>query len=199
MGLTSDIPLPVRTNERNSCKQTASQDTPRPRRPSKSTSKPDRGNETVDHVHSDSAIDHLVNVSFNSSDSSRSGPTPKRAKHRRSFKIPTMHTPRTQKGGMAIKSRSRMISSPSRKILAESSRGNQSPNRRHTTVGFVLADDENDHDGKTDKERRGYLYSLAQGSFDMDGLFTSTPFTPRISQGRVLRRDELEEDTTTEL
>lgn len=133
------------------------------------------------------AMEHIANASFASSDSySQNGPTPKRSKPQRSFKIPEMHTPYNQKQGLISKSLSKRLSPSKRPALHD-----VSPNRRHTTVNFTFKANKEDEANEATEKRRGSLHS----DIDMDGILASSPaFTPGnfiCSTGR-----EPEEETT---
>ncbi|KAF2176189.1 hypothetical protein K469DRAFT_646104 [Zopfia rhizophila CBS 207.26] len=121
------------------------------------------------------AMENLANASFNSSDSSKSGPTPKRAKPRKpSFKVSAMHTSYDQKAKPSSKPLPKMpLTTAKRHALKE-----VSPNRRHMTVGFEEEDMSKDQTMKW----RDNLQSVGQGNFDTDSFFAGTPFTP----GKVL-------------
>jgi polyhydroxyalkanoate synthesis regulator phasin len=144
----------------------------------------------------------VANAPFMSSNSSREGSTPKRAKPRPSFKVPTMHIPNSQAAGYQLRSLKKKSSPSKRSALRQ-----LSPNRRHTTVGFAVPekDDEDEDEGRDmqgDGKRRGSLGGIGgtmQASFDMDGFFTtSTPFTPgNFTCGTG--RGSGEEGATTEL
>ncbi|KAF2109231.1 hypothetical protein BDV96DRAFT_615909 [Lophiotrema nucula] len=133
-----------------------------------------------------------ANASFTSSDSSRNGPTPKRAKPRPTFKIPAMHTPYGQKAATTSRTHARR-SSPSKRSALKA----MSPNRRHTTVGFAISDNEDSDENGDFGKRRGSFDAAEQASFDMEGL-AGTPFTPgdiAFETGREPNGDE----GTTEL
>lgn len=121
---------------------------------------------------------------------------PKRPKPRPSFKPPTTQTPFLQKPILAFTSVSKRSSPSKRSALRQ-----MSPNRRHTTVGFIAAAKPEDQDGQYHavRARRGSLEELEQVDFDMEDEFEAgTPLTPGqflAGTGRVPEEDE----TTTEL
>ncbi|ORY11520.1 hypothetical protein BCR34DRAFT_624776 [Clohesyomyces aquaticus] len=138
------------------------------------------------------AMEHLANASFNSTDSSKNGSTPKRAKPRPSFKIPAMNTPYGHKSGVPSTSLSKKLSSTKRQVLKA-----VSPNRRHTTVGFAITENDDDDDVECTGERRGSLHSIDQGSFDTEAFMGGTPFTPGnffCGTGRI--PDDADEEAT---
>ncbi|KNG47329.1 hypothetical protein TW65_05880 [Stemphylium lycopersici] len=150
-----------------------------------------------------SAAGNTANASFESSSSQASGPTPKRSKPRPTFKVPTMHTPYTQKPRLISKSASSRLSPSKRSALRQIS-----PNRRHT-VGFAMTESaEEDCAGDSElmgAARRGSLQDLEQVEFDDDDdddeFMTSAALTPGFMTGTGRVPDEVEEDdvTTTEL
>jgi hypothetical protein len=137
------------------------------------------------------AIEDVANASFRSSDFfERNGSTPKRAKIRQSFKASDMRTPHKQKPNVARPFGTKHIQ---RRAALETI----SPNRRHTTVGFAVARDE-EEDEEMDTKRRGSLQFGTQASFDMDKLLASSPFTPgRITcgTGKDPGEEELDDGT----
>jgi hypothetical protein len=149
------------------------------------------------------ATENFTNASFASSADSNSsqgaGPAPKRAKPRPAFKVPTMQTPNMQKPNMISKSvsHSHKLSPTKRSALRP-----VSPNRRHTTVGFALADGEGDDPAteiESARRRRGSLQDMEQADFDIDDDFTTgTPLTPGFLSGTGRIPDEGDE-TMTEL
>jgi predicted nucleic acid-binding Zn-ribbon protein len=148
------------------------------------------------------AMETVANAPFTSSDSSRDGSSPKRARARSSFKVPTMHVPNSYADGYQSQSISKKLSSSKRSALRQ-----LSPNRRHTSVGFgVLEKGYGDEDERKEvhdlEKRRGSLCDIEgtmQASFDMDGfLASSTPFTPNNFACGTGRGPE-EEELTTEL
>jgi hypothetical protein len=200
MGIVLNSPLQSGRSHRLSPTQPDTQETPRPRRHHKTPSKSKIVKEPIHCDPVEPAVDHFVNTSFNSSDSSGGAPTPKRAKYRTSFKVPAMHTPYAKKEVPNNRTVSQKVSSPKRQALTEkSSRGNQSPSRRHTTVGFKFPDNENEKPvQKTREGRRGSLHSLDSVSFDMSGVFSSTQFPPSAS-AELRGVSEVDADTVTEL
>lgn len=199
MGIVLNSPLQSGRSQRPSATQLESQETPRPHRHHKTSSRSKEAKEPSDRTLSD-PVDNFVNTSFHSSDSSRGAPTPKRAKHRTSFKVPAMHIPCSKKGGAIGRPASQKVPSPRRPVLTEQqSRGNQSPSRRHTTVGFAFPDDENHDSTQKGREgRRGSLHSLNSASFDMSGVFSSTQYPPSASEERT-GVTEVDGDTVGEL
>ncbi|KAH7405858.1 hypothetical protein DE146DRAFT_649901 [Phaeosphaeria sp. MPI-PUGE-AT-0046c] len=150
------------------------------------------------HGATSTATEHVANASSGSSDSqsSQNGPTPKRSKPRPVFKIPTMQTPYTQKPLLTSRSVSKKLSPIKRSALRQ-----LSPNRRHTTVGFVASEDE---DGPPDtmrstKKRRGSLQDIEQADSAMEDFLAGTPLTPGNFMTGTGRVPEDEETTTTEL
>ncbi|KAH7073350.1 hypothetical protein FB567DRAFT_197988 [Paraphoma chrysanthemicola] len=144
------------------------------------------------------AMETIANASFASSDSqsSQNGPTPKRPKPRPSFKIPTMRTPRTQKPAVAQRSVSDKLSPSKRTALRQ-----VSPNRRHTTVGFVVSDDDAAYhtDLRSARKRRGSLHGVHEADVDMDDFMAGTPMTPGNFATGTGRFPDDEDLTTTEL
>jgi uncharacterized protein YoxC len=151
---------------------------------------------------SDKPTEKAENASFvSSADSNTSqgaGPTPKRAKPRATFKVPTMQTPYTQKPDVISKSvsHSHRLSSSKRALRPVS------PNRRHTTAGFTLPDGEGEDPtselGSVGKSR-GSLQALEQTDFDIDDEFTTgTPLTPGFMSGTG-RMPAEDDETMTEL
>jgi len=119
----------------------------------------------------------------------------KRPKPRLSFKVPAMQTPFTQKPMLASKLVSKRLSPSKRSALRQ-----VSPNRRHTTVGFmVAAKPEHQASGDRFVGSRRSLEEIEQADFDMeDELEAGTPLTPGnflAGTGRVPQDDE----TATEL
>jgi myosin heavy subunit len=151
---------------------------------------------------SDKAMENVENASFPSSADSNSsqggGPTPKRAKPRPAFKVPTMQTPYTQRPDMISKpvSHSHKLSSSKRAL------GPVSPNRRHTAAGFTLPDGEGEDPASefgSAKKPRGSPQPLEQTDFDIDDEFTTdTPLTPGFMSGTG-RMPAEDDETMTEL
>jgi predicted nucleic acid-binding Zn-ribbon protein len=85
------------------------------------------------------AMETIANASFGSSDShsSQNGSTPRRSKPRSSFKASSMYTPYTQKPVLSARSVSKKLTPSKRSALRQ-----LSPNRRHTTVGFAVSENE---------------------------------------------------------
>ncbi|KAF2790112.1 hypothetical protein K505DRAFT_327781 [Melanomma pulvis-pyrius CBS 109.77] len=194
MSVPSDNHLPIRTSIANNPR------TPRQHRRRKSAiptqdlpPKATTGTQGITNT----AMEHIANASFTSSDSSRDGSTPKRAKPRPTFKILSMNVSSTQNPVYPSQSLAKKLSPAKRSAL-----GQLSPNRRHTIVGFAIPekDEEEEHEGKDDfglGKRRGSLGGMddmVQASFDMDGfLAASTPFTPgniACGTGRVPEEEE---------
>ncbi|KAH7078824.1 hypothetical protein BKA63DRAFT_408352 [Paraphoma chrysanthemicola] len=144
------------------------------------------------------AMETIANASFASSDSqsSQNGPTPKRPKPRPSFKIPTMRTPRTQKPAVAQRSVSDKLSPSKRTALRQ-----VSPNRRHTTVGFIVSDDDAAYhtELRSVRKRRGSLHGVHEADIDMDDFMAGTPMTPGNFATGTGRIPDDEDVTTTEL
>jgi hypothetical protein len=144
------------------------------------------------------AMETVANASFASSDSqsSQNGSTPKRPKHRPSFKVPTMQTPYTQKPVLASRSISKKLSPIKRSALRQ-----LSPNRRHTTVGFASSHNEEERPNKlrTGRKRRGSLQEHEEMDSDMEEFLAGTPLTPgNFSTGTGRLPDETDV-TATEL
>jgi predicted nucleic acid-binding Zn-ribbon protein len=141
---------------------------------------------------SSTAIENVANASSTSSEShfSQSGSTPKRARPRHQFKVPSMHTPYNKKPLVTSKSVSRKLSPTKRSILRPIS-----PNRRHTTVGFAIAEDEEEQELTQDlpmRKRRGSLQDAGQADFNMDEFVAGTPLTPGAftsGTGRIVDED----------
>lgn len=148
----------------------------------------------------DTAMKNEANASFASSDShgSQNGSTPKRSKPRPSFKMPAMQTPYTQRPILNSRSLSKKSSPSKRSALAQ-----MSPNRRHTTVGFAVPENEVEQqydEARSVRKRRGSLQDTDQPDFDMDDFLAGTPLmTPGrfdTGTGRVPDEDDV---TATEL
>lgn len=125
------------------------------------------------------------NLSFGSFASSQNGPTPKRSKPRKAFKVPALQQPRASLGGLrSVKSVSR-ASAMKRQPLANMS-PNRSPARATRSPARVAF---KDVEGANGPMSTGARNALAEWSFDTDVL-TSTP-------GKALgaRYDELDEST----
>jgi peptidoglycan hydrolase CwlO-like protein len=136
-------------------------------------------------------MENIANASFTSSDSSRNGSTPKRPKPRPSFKVPTIRTPNHSKTSLPSRPVPQKLSLTKRTPLRA-----VSPNRRHTTVGFVTSEME-DHDDKVERGKgKGGLHTIEYGSFDMDGFLEGTPFTPGMFDHSTGRMPEDTEETT---
>jgi DNA repair exonuclease SbcCD ATPase subunit len=149
----------------------------------------------------DTAMENLTNASFASSEPDTpqgGGPAPKRPKPRSSFKVPSMHTPYTQKPNLTSNSLSRKLSPSKRSALRQ-----MSPNRRHTNAGFAVA--ENEEEGGVNvsevvMKRRGSLQDMEQADFDMDDEFMAgTPLTQGNFMSGTGRMPEEEDETATEL
>jgi myosin heavy subunit len=150
----------------------------------------------------DQANEHVTNASFASSADSNSslggGPTPKRARPRPTFKVPTMQTPYTQKPDSIPKpvSHSRNSSSSKRALRPVS------PNRRHTTAEFRLPDSERDGTASelgSVRKSTGSLQAFEQTDFDTEDEFaTGTPLTPGFMSGTG-RMPVEDDETMTEL
>jgi len=127
---------------------------------------------------SSAVMENVANASFTSSDShsSQSGSTPKRAKPQTSFKVPTMRTAYSSKALIVPKSVSKKLSPAKRSALRPIS-----PNRRHTSVGFTIPENEEEPErGQNVPLRKtlGSLQNANQADFDMDEFVGGTPFTP---------------------
>jgi predicted nucleic acid-binding Zn-ribbon protein len=146
------------------------------------------------------AAENFINTSFASSDSysSRNGSTPKRPKPRPSSKVPAMHTPHTRKLMSGSQSVSKRLSPIKRSVLRQ-----MSPNRRHTTVGFAAADNDEEHSRvlRSGRKRRSSLQEVeeAETDFEMEDFLADTPLTPGnfvAGTGRIPDDDDV---TATEL
>ncbi|USP82606.1 uncharacterized protein yc1106_09880 [Curvularia clavata] len=139
-----------------------------------------------------STTESTANISFESSSSQTSVPAPKRSKPRPTFKVPTMHTPYTQKPSLVSKSVLNRTSPSKRSALRQ-----VSPNRRHT-VGITPADQDNDCTTESalpvDKRRGSLQEDIEYGDFDTDEeeFLSGTPLTPGFmaGTGRVPDEDE---------
>jgi hypothetical protein len=198
MGLpTEDIPKPSCPRQST---QSGSQQSMRHRRPHKSLTQPPvdippvQASAGIPGING-TAMDNVANASFSENDcSERDGSTPKRPRPRPSFKVPDMHTPHSRLSGRIHKTASKQTKRPALGAL--------SPNRRHTTVGLMISENEEYEDTSGAAKRRGSLQFHEQESFDMDGLLSGTPFTPGkfgCSTQRVPEEDEGTGDQTTEL
>lgn len=121
-----------------------------------------------------------ANRSFGSSASSKNGPTPKRTKPRKSFKIPTIHQPRLNAGATTSRSPQKGGSALRRPPLTDVSlgRGNASPTRRNHGITGKANKQSLTQKGLDDLELKppGEAEDV---SFDASGIFTSTPATPQ--------------------
>jgi hypothetical protein len=152
---------------------------------------------TETHSAMDTAMEGIANTSFASSDSHSSQPTPKRSKPRPTPKMLSMQTPYTQKPVLTSKSVSKKTSPTKRSALRQ-----LSPNRRHTTVGFAISEDEEEHVAQemhSVSKRRGSLQSKQQPDFDMDDFLAGTPLTPGNFAAGTGRVPEDDDQTITEL
>ena len=143
-----------------------------------------------------------INRSFDSSASSRSGPIPKRAKPRKSFKVPTLQLPQQIAGTRTAKSASGRSSAVKRSALMNVSvgRSNQSPIRRNA-LGFDNFDQENAYGKGLTKKKSGSPNTIADISFDGGGMFTSTPEAPDLGFVEVhhlQRPREIPDETTVD-
>jgi chromosome segregation ATPase len=189
MGLPPEPSRPVSTNESRDPR------TPRQHRRRKSAL------QAQDVVHkapvatqfiSNAVTESTANVSFTSSDShsSQNGSTPKRLKQRASFKVPTMHTPHSNRPLFVSKS-----------VSKRSALQPISLNRRHTTAGVAIP--ENEEEPKSPqalplRKRRGSLQGAEQEDFDVDEFMAGTPFTPGAFTSGTGRLPE-DEASITEL
>lgn len=144
------------------------------------------------------AMETLANASFASSDShsSQNGSTPKRPKPRPASKVPAMQTSLTQKSVLSTRSVAKKLSPTKRSALRQ-----LSPNRRHTTVGFTVSDndEENANELRSVRKRRGSLQGIEEAEFDMEYFLAGTPLTPgnfTTGTGRLPDDDDM---TVTEL
>lgn len=137
---------------------------------------------------SNTAMDTLANATFSSSGSvsSQSGSTPKRPKMRSSFKVPTMHTPYSNRVATASKSTSRRSPPTKRSVLRAAS-----PDRRHTTVGFTVPENQvvqNSQQNLPFGKRRASLGEDDQLDSDVDSFLAGTPRCTPTSG--VIRSDD---------
>lgn len=142
-----------------------------------------------------------TNVFFESSSSQTSIPAPKRSKPRQAFKVPTMHTPYTQKPSLISKSVLNRTSPSKRSALRQ-----VSPNRRHTVDFTPVEQEENDYtmeSGLGVMEKRGEsLHDMEYGDFDTDEeefLSGTPPLTPGFFAGTGRAPDEDEGESMSEL
>jgi hypothetical protein len=144
------------------------------------------------------AMEHIANASFASSDShsSQNGSTPKRAKPRPSFKVPTMHTPYAQKPILAPRSVSKKLSPIKRSALRQ-----MSPNRRHTSIGFAVSeiDDAGPDASRSVRKRRGSLQGIEEAGFDLEDFQAGTPLTPGNFAAGTGKMPDNDDETATEL
>jgi predicted nucleic acid-binding Zn-ribbon protein len=202
LGVTSQHPLAIRPGSR--AQADAAERTPRaPRehRRRKSAIQTLQGTPKVTRSTqgtTNTAMETLANASFGSSDShsSQNGSTRKRSKPRSSFKASPMQTPYTQKPVLSVRSVSKKLSPSKRSALRQ-----LSPNRRHTTVGFAVSENEEEHDNGTRSVRKriGSLQGIEEADFDMEDFLAGTPLTPgnfATGTGRIPDDDDA---TTTEL
>ena len=108
--------------------------------------------------------------SFESGPSSLHGPTPKRSKPRKPFKVPTVQQPKLSTGQRSTKTLHRTTSAPVRQPLAVMS-VNKSPSRPGRSPGKVAFRGVTSGDGLSSTDGRN---ALAEWSFTTDVL-TSTP------------------------
>jgi hypothetical protein len=153
----------------------------------------------ANHVSTNTATDNMTEPSFASSGhDSQNGSTSKRQKPRPSFRVPSMQTPLNERPALASRSTSRKLSPVKRSALRQ-----MSPNRRHTTVGFALLDNEGGphlQEAGSAKKRRGSLLHTSQEDFDMDEFLAGTPFTPgAFASGTGRVPDDDDDVTATEL
>lgn len=127
---------------------------------------------------------HDANISFESS-SSKELPTPKRARPRATFKMPTTSTPVAKVSDRSPASAHALQGGSERIPLADvsHSRSNQTPVRRSQRIMDIS--------GQKEKTSIRILGDI-DTSFDtdMDGFFTSTP----ITQGEMLNADTTRDD-----
>ncbi|KAF2030356.1 hypothetical protein EK21DRAFT_112078 [Setomelanomma holmii] len=202
LGLASQHPLTIRPTAR-AAKDHAIQmpEEPREQRRRKSAintldgvSKASRNTQGV----TSTALETVANASFGSSDShsSQNEPTPKRSKPRPSFKVPAMRTPLNKKPLPSSRSMSNKLSPSKRSALRQ-----LSPNRRHTTVGFVVSEDDAVYNNelRSARKKRGSLHDIDEVDFDMDDFMAGTPMTPGNFVTGTGRIPDDEDVTTTEL
>ncbi|KAF2703959.1 hypothetical protein K504DRAFT_391230 [Pleomassaria siparia CBS 279.74] len=161
-------------------------------------------------------MEHVADAHFTSSDSSRDGSTPKRAKRRSTFKTSTVHATNAQSMVYPSRLHAKKSSPTEHSVLRQ-----VSPNRRHTTVGFAIPEKDEQEEqnegngGVVLGKRRGSFGGGGgsggsggrsggdmQASFDMDGfLAAGTPFTPgNFTSGTGSGpEEEEEEESATEL
>ncbi|CAO2657262.1 Nn.00g033880.m01.CDS01 [Neocucurbitaria sp. VM-36] len=145
-------------------------------------------------------LENMADASFASFDSRFSqdgGSSPKRPKPRPSFKVPTMHNSYTPKPVVKSKSISRHPSSSKRSALIQ-----MSPNRRHTSVEFTVAENEEKHQSTETHPvsmRRRSLQATERSDLDMEDFLAGTPLTPGDFISGTGRAPEEDDITTTEL
>lgn len=142
-----------------------------------------------------------INRSFDSNASSKSGPTPKRAKPRKPFKVPALQLPQQIAGTRTTKLASGRSSAVKRSALMNVSvgRSNQSPIRRNALC-FDNFDQEN-ADGKGLTKKKSGSPDTADISFDGGGMFTSTPEAPDlglVEAHHLQRPHEIFDETTVD-
>lgn len=140
-----------------------------------------------------------TNASFTSSDSHSSQPIAKRSKPRLAFRAPTMQIPLDQNPTLTSSAVSKRLSPRKRSVLRQ-----MSPNRRHTTVGFAIAENIENQQcdaSQTLKKRRGSLHDLEKEDLDMDNddFMAGTPLTPGNFMTGTGRISECDGETVAEL
>lgn len=200
LGVASQHPLAIRSASR--VQQDTAERTPRAPREHRrrksaiqtlqGTPKTTRSTQGITNT----AMETIANASFGSSDSqsSQNGSTPKRA--RSSFKAPSMQTPFTQKPVLSTRSVSKKSSPSKRSALRQ-----LSPNRRHTTVGFAVSENEEEYGNgvRSARKRRGSLQGIEEADFDMEDFLAGTPLTPGNFASGTGRIPDDDNATTTEL
>ena len=180
MGISADNIVPTRKSSHIRHGNSTLPKTPGRQRRRKSALVPPSG--PGEHIYEDEEEETPgINRSFGSSASSKSGPTPKRAKPRKPFKVPTLQLPQRIAGTRTTQSASGRSSAVNRLALMNVSvgRSNQSPIRRNA-LGFDNFDQENAGGKGLTKKKSGLPDTTADISFDGGGMFTSTPEAPDL-------------------
>lgn len=201
MGISADNIVPTQKSSHSRHSNSTLRKTPERQRQPKSALIPPSG--PGEHVYEDEAEEAPgINRSFDSNASSKSGPTPKRAKPRKPFKVPTLQLPQRIAGTRTIQSASGRSSAVNRLALMNVSlgRSNQSPIRRNA-LGFDNFDQENAHGKGLTKKKSGSPDTIADISFDRGGMFTSTPEAPDlglVEAHHLQRPREIFDETTVD-
>ncbi|TKA65761.1 hypothetical protein B0A49_10795 [Cryomyces minteri] len=127
------------------------------------------------------------------STSSRNEPTPKRAKPRRSFRVPAMQQSRLSTGPRQTVP-SHVTRSVSKRTPLKDVDANRSPLRRQH-VSPSQANHKEQIDSVAEQVGTADREAMEDMSFNESGLFTSTPATPRPAQLR--KAQDIYDETTT--